>query len=527
MINLEFIRKGNVYRSKISFYGRQVPLQCKFTDKQMPDADNLLNKLVRRWERTPVQRRQLKIFKIPSEAVKKINIDANLATESESFIKGSLNYSLQRAMSVRGDLTALGLSGGGAKALSELGVVCEICSSLAIKPEVFAGTSGGSFLALALGKNPDPETVKKTIYGLVQKYPWTALPDVDLSGLGDISKLNGFMKGKKIIKIFTKEFGLEGLKFSQIENMIFIPATDINSGSEIVFCDPTRTYDALIEDPRNPEASIDEKYVPNIFPADSEAVKAVEKSIRMPIIFTLHSEGPYDFTDGGLLDNNASRMLLSCIDVGKILMVDLGYSNQMEGLFRNKNIIDILFQTIDIMGSVQRQALNDPVCKEDVTIRVINPGLFNVGALESFTRAQDTILSAKATARHILNKLSKDREVRADGSKKITSDPDILRRRFFDEWDKDTIYAIRDKQDGKRKMLVRRYGGPGYNVYYLIENKPKVDDLKHEDYENDGGKIIPKMPSFIDKVKFFSSLAGSAIIGGTINFIKSFFKKKK
>jgi NTE family protein len=471
----------------------------------------------------PVQSRQLKKRGIKAEDVKIVNIDASLPAESEFFVKGVLNYSFSKAMSVRGDLVGLGLSGGGAKAISELGIVSIICSALNIKPDIISGTSGGSIIAAILAFNPDPEKVIKMVYDLVQKYSFTDLLDIDLSGVGDFGSFTGLVKGKKIIDVITREFGLMGRKFSQTVKPLFIQTTDLDSGTGVVFGDPARTYDALIKDPREPESGIDEKIVPNLFPEDSLVMDAVAKSIRVPAIFTVlpmdHGGVSYDFSDGGELDNNASRMLISCIDVGKILMVDLGYSNQLKGLFRNKNLFEGLFQAIDIMGSVQREALNDPQCKEDIAIRVINPGLFDVGALESYSRAQDMILSAKGTAQHIISALSQ--------YQKSNTDPDILRRRFFSDWNPEMIKALRGEKGGQKRMSAKRWGGPGYNVYYLMDKRPIINELEVlNSMKAVEGTITAKTPGFFDKVKFYAKITASLVIGAPREYLFSLMRKK-
>lgn len=161
MAEIRFNKCGNAFLSKINFHGREVPLRCKFTESQMPYADSLIKGLTRRWERMPVQRRQLKKFRISADDVKAINIDASYPAEFESFNNGLLNYSFEKAKIVRGDLIGLGLSGGGAKAIAELGVVSVLCSALNIKPDVISGTSGGSIIAAILAFNPDPEKVIK------------------------------------------------------------------------------------------------------------------------------------------------------------------------------------------------------------------------------------------------------------------------------------------------------------------------------------------------------------------------------
>jgi predicted acylesterase/phospholipase RssA len=524
MNKIAFQRFGNTFISRIQFHGREIPLRCKLTDGQIPYSESILKNLARRWERIPVQRRQLKKFGIDKDAVKVINIDSNLPPESELFVNGVLNYSFPKAMRVRGDLTGLGLSGGGAKSLSELGVVSIICSALAIKPDVISGTSGGSIVASVLAFNPDPDRVIKMVYQLVQKYSAMDLLDINLSGFGDFGNFTGLMKGKKIIDIITREFGLFGKMFSQTVKQLFIPTTDLNSGKGMVFCDPSRAFDALIEDPREPESGIDEKIVPNLFPEDSLVMDAVAKSIRVPAIFTVlpmdHGGVSYDFSDGGELDNNASRMLISCIDVGKIIMVDLGYSNQLKGRFRNKNLFEALFQAIDVMGSVQREALNGPLCKEDLSIRVINPGLFGVGSLESYSRAQDIILSARGTAQHIISALSQ--------FPSNNTDPHVLRSRFYSDWDPQMIKTLRGEKSGDKRMSIKRWGGPGSNVYYLMDKRPTINQPEVLDsIKAVEGTITTKTPGIFDEVKFYSNIFASFVIGAPIKYLFSLLRKRE
>lgn len=328
------------------------------------------------------------------------------------------------------------------------------------------------------------------------------------------------MKGKKIVELIGRYFDLFGKKFSQSNTMLFIPATDLNEGKEVVFCDPERTYPALIEDPRQKDTGIDVKYVPNVFPEDTNVLSAMAKSIRVPAAFTVlpkdHNGNRYDFSDGGELDNNASKMLISCIDVGKILMVDLGYSNQSKGLYRNKNLLKVIGQAIDIMQSVQRHSLNDPQCREDVSIRVINPGLFGIGALDCYKDAQEIILSAKGTAQKIIKVLS--------DYPSPTTDPKVLRGRFFSNWGE---YAITGEKGKENNMSVKRYGGAGTNVYYLFDKEPIMNVPGAIEYEKDGGKIIPKEPGLFGRIGFYSSIAYSLIFGGTAKLITGLFRNRK
>jgi predicted acylesterase/phospholipase RssA len=469
--------QGGKVTARIQFKGKEIPV----TITAKTDALSTANQIVRRLVRDSVQGRLVKDLHVDDQSVKTMNITPDLPADSKYFSNGIVFLSLDAAQNIRGSKFALVLSGGTDRGLAHAGFL-QMMDRINLRPDIVVGTSAGAIMGSIYALKGSGEAVKNDVYSIIQNYSWQDLLDIDFRGLSNISRLSGFMTGNNLISAIRKEGEIGESGFFDTKFDLYIYGVDLNSGQGLVFCDYRNVYDKLAEDPRSRIKSLDKKYSPKIFEGDVSIAEAMRASIGMPLIFKPHTLGYerliFDFTDGGTRQNCAVTLAASLIDVGSILAINLGYAGQQDGRYSEKNAVENLLQNISIQLYNQLGFLNDPVLK-GVSVRVINPGMFNIGTPQAFMQARNLVVSARRTFELVINQAC----------------PNGFRMdKFFSRWTKEQIKAI------TAGMEMERWGGSDSNVYSLVDREALTlhspdDPIWKYYYEPGEDKITPKQPS--------------------------------
>ncbi|MCX5749250.1 MAG: patatin-like phospholipase family protein [Candidatus Saganbacteria bacterium] len=258
---------------------------------------------------------------------------------------------------------ALVLSGGFVKGAAHISIAEEMYKR-GYKPDIFVGTSIGAIFSVLLGLYDDPKTVKEISLKFVKKHIWPQLLSFDL-----FSKA-GLIDSKETVKLIAKEAGLTGKTFNDLKKPVYITATDLNSGKQIVFSPSTPRYCSSLGTSKESNMLISE---------------ALEASISFPVIFKPKKvkvgNKVMALADGGIRENCPISVAARIAGVKRIIACDLGYCGQVKGDFNKKNIMDVFMQCLDLTTSfsqINRYINDDIFLKKKIAVRIINPGIFDV-----------------------------------------------------------------------------------------------------------------------------------------------------
>ena len=460
-------------QQKINYLGKNVPVIFR------TDTNNI-SLINRRLTRESVQKKLVNQLGITQNNIKSISVQPDLPID-KFFRNGNISLSLDTALNLRGDKTAVVPSGAVDRGFAHIGMF-EAIEMFLINPDIIVAASSGSIMGGIYSFYGDTDMLKKSAYNFVKNYSWQDVGDLYMNGLRDIKSCNGFISGEKLINSIGMTSRLMESDFKNTQKDFYVYAVDLNSGNGYVFCNYKEAYDKLVEDPRFSSKTLDRKFTTKIFEGDLLLRDAMRASIGMPGIFKPYklydiNKREYQFTDGGIRQNCPVKTAASLIDVDKILAFNLGYSGQQVGGFMKCSPLDVFFQAQNIQGWNQLEALNDPIFK-GISVRVVNPGLFNIKTPQAFFRAQDLIISARDT----LEKLIETVTGRSHVSEK-----------FFGKWSEGQINDL-----GKR-MSVERWGGSDSNIYVIMDNDALIKKDTSEPvwqtlYSQDGGQLVPKKP---------------------------------
>ena len=236
----------------------------------------------------------------------------------------------------------------------------------------------------------------------------------------DLFSKAGLLESKETVKLIAKEAGFTGKTFKALKKPVYITATDLNSGKQIVF---SKESDLLLSE-------------------------ALEASISFPVIFKPKKMGVGNKTlalaDGGIRENCPISVAARIPGVKRIIASDLGYCGQAKGDFNSKNIMDVFMQCLDLTTSfsqINRYINDDVFLKNKIAVRIINPGIFDVHPFD-FKEIPSIMERATKTARFIFSKFRK---------------PDD----FFKYWRSDPF--------DKEYMTVEHIGKKGTNAFEVVD----------------------------------------------------------
>lgn len=273
------------------------------------------------------------------------------------------------------DKLALVLSGGFVKGAAHISIAEEMYKRGYI-PDIFVGTSIGAIFAVMLGLYDDPKAVKEISLKFIKKHIWPQLVAFDF-----FTKA-GLLETKETVKLIAKEAGFAGKTIKDLKKPVYITATDLNTGKQIVWC---RESNILL-------------------------TEALEASISFPVIFKPKKMTVGDRTmalaDGGIRENCPISVAARIQGVKRIIACDLGYCGQVKGDFNKKNIMDVFMQCLELTTSfsqINRYINDDVFLRNKIAVRIINPGIFDVHPFD-FKEIPSIMDRAAKTARFIFSK---------------------------------------------------------------------------------------------------------------------------
>ncbi|MCX5748699.1 MAG: patatin-like phospholipase family protein [Candidatus Saganbacteria bacterium] len=276
---------------------------------------------------------------------------------------------------------ALVLSGGFVKGAAHISIAEEMYKKGYV-PDIFVGTSIGAVFAVMLGLYDEPKTVKEISLKFIKKHIWPQMLAFDLFSHA------GLLESKETIDLIAKEAGFTGMTFRDLKKPVYITATDLNSGKQVIFGSRQSTDDCRL-------------------------TEALEASISFPVIFKPKKikigNKVMALADGGIRENCPISVAARIAGVKRIIACDLGYCGQVKGDFNKKNIMDVFMQCLDLTTSfsqINRYINDDIFLKKKIAVRIINPGIFDVHPFD-FKEIPAIMDRATKTARFIFSKFKK------------------------------------------------------------------------------------------------------------------------
>ena len=229
------------------------------------------------------------------------------------------------------------LAGGGIKGAAHIGAI-KAFEEEKIDFEVIAGTSSGSIVGTlyAVGYSSDE------IYELFKKY-CVQISKIDLKNIikliyGIFFKrkiiIKGFNEGKKIKKIINKYCKIKNIEnINQIKKTLIIPSVNLDDGGVYIFSS---------KENRNAYNDI-YKYIYN-----ANIGEIVQASCSYPGIFSPCKINNSELIDGGIRENVPWKEIQKK-GVSKIINIIFEKETNKEYKSKNKNIIDIIINSVNIM----------------------------------------------------------------------------------------------------------------------------------------------------------------------------------
>jgi NTE family protein len=236
----------------------------------------------------------------------------------------------------------LALGAGGARGFAHIGVL-QVLEKIGLPIDCIAGSSMGSLVGAFYCTGMETHYMEKLAIHLKRRH-W-----IDFT----VPRM-GFVSGVKImemVRFLTKE-----MNFEDVSIPLAIVATDVEKGERVVF-------------------------------REGPIYRAVRASIAIPGIFVPARIDNRVLVDGGVIDRVPITV---CREMGAdiVIAVDVGLTEKEVSV---KNIIDVFFQTIEIM---EREILKTHILNADILIRP------DVGHISStaFTQVEETIALGRKAA---------------------------------------------------------------------------------------------------------------------------------
>lgn len=340
---------------------------------------------------------------------------------------------------------ALVLSGGGGRGAAHLGIIKALFEQGA-RPDIYIGSSTGAIVAALMAVYDDIDQVTDLYLTFVKKHNWLDLFDLPIFRGKKLKSFGGLIDGERVIRVIAEEAGFAGLKLSQTKKPLYITATDLNSGGEIVFGSEQHLLKSK------------GRYQPIFYPKDILITKALRASIGLPVLFKPYPMkiGPRKLAllDGGIRDNCLFTLAASLPGVGRILASLLSYAGQQNIDYYRKDIASVFFDFLEISTSFAQlgRACQDNIFikKNNLSLRIVNPGLFSINPLD-IKRSQLMTLSAYKTMQSVFSKF------------------DNLDA-FWRKWDGDQISGF-----SPSRWKVEKLGLPGTNIVSISDLKSPLE----------------------------------------------------
>ncbi|MBL4780927.1 MAG: patatin-like phospholipase family protein [Porticoccaceae bacterium] len=237
-------------------------------------------------------------------------------------------------------------AGGGTRLSAHIGILHAL-ETLDVKFDHLVGVSGGSIIGALYAAGLSLPNIKK----LALETNFSQFKGYSLRQLlkaGGLSTGDGFEQ-------WVESF-LEGRCFKDLSRNLHIVATDVMTGSPVIF---------------NRELT-----------PDLKVSKAVRYSMSIPLLFTFNQYGEHILVDGSILAEDAlHRDWSGCgtpVICFRMRSVDLSNNVSVGGLFPLKSYLTLLVRTF--MNTISREYINDKFWDNTVVVNTgsISPVEFNL-----------------------------------------------------------------------------------------------------------------------------------------------------
>lgn len=252
-----------------------------------------------------------------------------------------------RSVQTEHPVIALVLGGGASRGFAHVGVI-KALEKQGVKPDIVVGTSAGSFVGALYAGGYDAMALEVIALGLEQ----SQLRDVTFPD-------RGFVKGE-LVQDFINQY-LDNRSIESLPRRYAAVATDLQSGAMMVF---NRGNTGM----------------------------AVRASSSIPGIFQPVNIAGREYVDGGVLSPVPVRVARK-MKPDIIIAVDV--SRKPESMVEIRDTLDVLSQTIAIMGKESSQA---EMREADVVIR---PDVSEVGATDFAARKLAIEMGEKAAQENL------------------------------------------------------------------------------------------------------------------------------
>lgn len=273
----------------------------------------------------------------------------------------------------------LALSGGSVRAAAHVGVI-KALEEYALEPDVVVGTSGGSIVAALYATGFNARQLEE----LFLEYSNAKGKIVDLNWQGailalltfDLKRFTGVVKGAAIEKIIAQSLPVQ--RFGELKKcQLLIPAVNLNSGQQTVFCD----YKTMGLD-----LDVDGKCAEYPLRDDFTIAQAVRASISIPGVFApaVFEDDPSQdcYVDGALRDGYPINIAVRLGNATRVLGVNLGYAGMRRDTILEDGPLEIFSQSLDIIMRAQYwDQLRDRALMNS-RIMTINPLIYDIGTFE-------------------------------------------------------------------------------------------------------------------------------------------------
>jgi hypothetical protein len=197
----------------------------------------------------------------------------------------------------------------------------------------------------------------------------------------------GFTTLDIMVEMMSKEGGLGGKTFSDMETPFFVTTSGLNDGQARIACAPQ--HRAMFESGEN-DGEYRQHRVKFLNDDDMPVVEAVRISASLPSIIKPVRMGDRILVDGGVTDNSivaAARIIGKDGKKQPVAGWRLGYKGQnVEGL---DNIAEYHLQMLDILTSLKDEDAINSCSLDGVTFRGYTANFFRLGMMEALTYAPE------------------------------------------------------------------------------------------------------------------------------------------
>jgi len=275
---------------------------------------------------------------------------------------------------------AMVFSGGFSKGAAHLAIAKAFIEK-GYEPDLYVGTSVGAVAAVLLASRKDADEAIELYKSFARNHIWPRMLAVDVFSKG------GVFTAEVLARDMARHAGIEDATFDDLKKPVYITASDINSGRQVVF---------------GPRGKM-------------RLTEALEAAVSLPMIFKpkrmLIDNKVHALCDGGMTENCPITAAARIAGVKRIVAVDLGCLAGGDTDYSRKNIADVFLRYVDMVGSYPqlKASLKDGIFKKkNISLRILNPGLADIKPFD-IKAAPEVMDRAGEFAETILNKYDSEK----------------------------------------------------------------------------------------------------------------------